>query len=268
MKSLVAQIKPFLWFLYPKHTLFEGPGLYSKIKVTQQGSRVNLYTGENDYIQTTMDPFVKPSGTHLDWFLAAPWFAGKFNGNINSLLILGMAGGAQVKAFNKYYNVKSVTAVEIDPLIIEIAKKYFQLNDKNLTIVNKDAVDFVAKDNGNYDVVIVDVFKENIVEGNCTSEDFFIGLQGLLAPDGVLFINKLAEDRSNDKMGIVLKKLFATVFTLQVRHTKYFVSTNSVSAPKNVRGVEIVFKKASVMCPDLKFFAKERACELVASKTT
>lgn len=66
-------------------------------------------------------------------------------------LILGLATGTLAKMLKG----ADVTGYEIDPAMIIVGKKYFDLDKiPNLKIVNKDAKNFV----GNFDVIFVDLY--------------------------------------------------------------------------------------------------------------
>ncbi|MBT8395170.1 MAG: spermine synthase, partial [Bacteroidia bacterium] len=57
-----------------------------------------------------------------------------------------------------------ITAIEIDPVIIEIAKEEFNLSEnKNLKIICADAYDFINQNKDLFDLVIVDLFIDNLV---------------------------------------------------------------------------------------------------------
>lgn len=78
-----------------------------------------------------------------------------------SVLLLGLAGGCNAHLINRYFPKSHITAVEIDPVMVDLGKKYFQLNKvKNLEIVIADALDYTnnlkAKDH--FDLVMVDCF--------------------------------------------------------------------------------------------------------------
>jgi spermidine synthase len=66
---------------------------------------------------------------------------------MNQILILGVGGGSVIKTLVDEIKFKgSITGVEIDPEIINIANTYFKLDEiKNLTIVIDDAFEFVLK---------------------------------------------------------------------------------------------------------------------------
>jgi len=205
--SFHSKLQEYFWFLNKEHTIYEQQGMYSQVKVTKRGLRLSLYTG-NKYLQSTINGKLTSTNSYFTWYLVAPWFSGKFKGNIESLLILGLGGGYQVKYYNQVYNVRKITGVEIDPVIVEIGKKYFDLNDLNLITITQDAYKFVETSSNFYDLIIVDLFKENKSENSRQSLTFLKTLKEKLFKDGVLFINKLNEDSSNKQLEIDLSKTF------------------------------------------------------------
>ena len=79
---------------------------------------------------------------------------------IENILALGLGGGSNVRLVKKLYPHAKITAVEIDPQMVEVASRYFGLSKiKNLNIVTTDAVKFVQdlKDE-HFDLVLVDCF--------------------------------------------------------------------------------------------------------------
>lgn len=253
MKVILNKLKALTWFLYKEETLFEGKGLYSTVQVKKRGTQIELYTGENKYLQTRVNPSIDPYGIHWDWYLLAPWMKGDFSNSIDSLLILGLGGGAQVKSYNYVYSVNQITAVEIDPLIIDLGKRFFGLNDANLTTINEDAFLFFDTTQARYDVIIIDSFKEDMFENNCQSPTYFNKINEHLAPDGVLLINKLVIDESNNKMGENLKKVYNTVITFQIKYTVFYAATNSQTAPQSVEQVMGILDQAQHINSKLYF---------------
>lgn len=74
---------------------------------------------------------------------------------IKNCLVLGLATGTLAKIINKKFKNAKITGVEIDPVMIEVGKKYFDLDKiPNLKIVNKDAKEF----SGHFDVIFVDLY--------------------------------------------------------------------------------------------------------------
>ncbi len=76
-----------------------------------------------------------------------------------SWLILGLAAGTLATEISKNYSPTNITGVEIDPLMIEIGKKYFSLNKiPNLEIINLDASQFILDAKHKFDYIFVDMY--------------------------------------------------------------------------------------------------------------
>ena len=61
-----------------------------------------------------------------------------------NILILGLGGGSALFWLRRRFPKIHLTVVEIDPVMIGIAQKYFHIGKiKDLTIVNQDAVEFI-----------------------------------------------------------------------------------------------------------------------------
>lgn len=82
--------------------------------------------------------------------------------NPTSVLIVGGGDGGVLREVCKHKSVTSVTMCEIDPMVVDVAKKYLSnstataFNDPRLTLVHADAAQFVKDKRDEYDVVIVD----------------------------------------------------------------------------------------------------------------
>ena len=75
---------------------------------------------------------------------------------VTSVLILGLATGTLANIIAKKYKGVKVTGVEIDPVMIEIGKKYFELDKiPNLKIVNIDANKYKFE---KVDLILVDLY--------------------------------------------------------------------------------------------------------------
>lgn len=235
-----------------QEVLFEGRGLYSAVQVTRWGSRVSLYTGKR-YLQSSYDPQRLPQGTVFDWYLVAPWLAGTFRGQVGRMLVLGLGAGAVVKLYNRAYQVESITGVEIDPLIIELGRQYFALNDANLQIVIGEAGSFLEKDSQKYDLILVDTFKENIFEFSCETSSFLQAAEAHLSAEGVLLINRVGETPNQD-LERDLMQVFKAVAALKVHNNIFYIATNAPSCPTNPEEACKVLAEAAESNSLLSFF--------------
>jgi len=112
---------------------------------------------------------------------------------MDHILVLGVAGGSVIKTLvdEIKFNGK-ITGVEIDSDIIEIANKYFKLDEINqLQIIIDDAFEFVLKTKEKYDLIIIDVFQDTTMP-NFLYERFFIDqICFLLQSKGVVLFNTM-----------------------------------------------------------------------------
>ncbi len=113
--------------------------------------------------------------------------------SMQHILVLGVAGGSVIKTLTNEINYKNkITGVEIDPDVIEIANKYFHLNQiKNLNIIIDDAFEYVLKTKNKYDLIIIDIFQDTKMP-NFLFEEFFCNRIGfLLNSKGYILFNTM-----------------------------------------------------------------------------
>lgn len=78
--------------------------------------------------------------------------------SIENILILGLGGGTLAKLLRKKYPESKIVGIEIDPIMIELGKKYLYLDKYNVEIKIQDAFKFLEKNTKKYDLVIVDTY--------------------------------------------------------------------------------------------------------------
>ena len=76
---------------------------------------------------------------------------------IRNILILGLGGGTVAKLLRKTYPKAKITGVEIDPIMIELGRKYLDLENYNIDIKIADALTYKLLPI-TYDLIIVDTY--------------------------------------------------------------------------------------------------------------
>lgn len=109
------------------------------------------------------------------------------------VLVLGVAGGSVIKTLVDEINyVGKITAVDIDSEIVEVAKKYFNLNEiNNLKIIIDDAQRFVQKTKSMYDLIIIDIFQDNVMPEFLFLPEFINATLSLLTANGKILFNTM-----------------------------------------------------------------------------
>ena len=146
--------------------------------------------------------------THYSRLMFASYF---FVPRQKRVLIVGLGGGAMVHFYEHYDPDVKVDAVEIDPKVVELADKYFDVRtQKNTKIVTEDAFKYFKDDKTLYDVIYMDAFLKPSEGTDATGQplrlkttEFYKGLRQHLTPDGIVVINLNVHQGTDDDLATV-----------------------------------------------------------------
>lgn len=137
----------------------------------------------------------------------------KKNKVIKNCLILGLGGGTLVKLIKENWPKAKITGVDIDPVMIELGKKYLGLEKVKVEIA--DAYNWIIKNKKkDFDLIIVDIYQGREFPKKFEEEKFLKLLIRLLSENGLTIFNRLyyGEKRSEAiKFGKKLEKIFLKV---------------------------------------------------------
>lgn len=130
-------------------------------------------------------------------------------------LVLGLGGGLTANLFIK--KECEVDGVDLDERIIEVAKKYFYLDERVKTFTD-DARHFLTVANKKYDYVLMDLFKAEEQPVHTITLESFTGLKQVLNENGCLIINWHGYLKEDKGLGtcILLNTLKKAGFVYQV----------------------------------------------------
>ena len=121
-----------------------------------------------------------------------------------NVLFVGGGGFSGPKYFLKTYPDVTVDVVEIDPVVIDVAEKYFDVNttDSRMHIYNDDARNFLSRTNQDkkYDIIILDAYSKSYVPFHLMTLEFYKLLESRLNTNGIIVSNQvgsLSGDSSN-----------------------------------------------------------------------
>lgn len=112
-----------------------------------------------------------------------------------NVLILGLGLGSIPELLEDYIGVEyEYVAVEIDPVIIELASEYSlpQLRSP-IEVRQADAYAFLQMDGRQFDLICVDVFQDATIPEHLNGDDFLELLKDSLAPNGAIAYNRIAD---------------------------------------------------------------------------
>ena len=108
-----------------------------------------------------------------------------------SILVIGAGDGGVVRELTRYPSVESIDMVEIDPLVVEVSKKYLpqtacRLNDERVHIYYEDGLRFVRSKEDQYDLIIVDSTDPFGPGEGLFTKEFYGSCYKALKEDGIM----------------------------------------------------------------------------------
>jgi spermidine synthase len=115
------------------------------------------------------------------------------------VLIIGLGGGGMIHFLRRTDSGVSIDAVEIDPLVVEVADKFFGVRTgEKVRVITADGLKFIAepKETKAYDVIYLDAFLKPSAETDETgaplalrTQEFYKQIQSKLKPGGLAAFN-------------------------------------------------------------------------------
>ncbi|KHJ40836.1 UTP--glucose-1-phosphate uridylyltransferase [Trichuris suis] len=143
------------------------------------------------------------------------------------ILIIGVGGGCLPMYIRHTYPDVNIVAVEIDPTIIEVAKRWFSfVEDEKLRVVINDGVKYIreaCRTGERFDCIMIDVAGDTMEDSLLAPLPQFVSAQcledckTLVEPYGVVVMNFLcynSESMRSKKREI--KRIFTTAFAMKI----------------------------------------------------
>jgi spermidine synthase len=172
--------------------VYERDSAYNFIQVVQVGTRTELLLNEGQAVHSVYDPTNLLTGGPWDYFLIANYFrpAQHTEPIPHQVAILGLAGGTEVRQYVAAYGHQvQITGVEIDPVVVQVAKRYFRADQPELHPVVADARYWLATTRGRYDVICLDAYQAPYIPWYMATQQFFQLVRQHLRPGGVAVLN-------------------------------------------------------------------------------
>lgn len=97
-----------------------------------------------------------------------------------------MAGGTIAHLFTQVYGPVAIDGVELDPEIVDVGRKYFDMNEPNLHVSIQDGRTFLASTQKKYDILTMDAFNQAYIPFQLVTLEFFKEIHAHLGPNGSL----------------------------------------------------------------------------------
>jgi spermidine synthase len=226
--------------------LFRGNSNFGRLQVIESRDGHRYYL--NDYLmQNTYEPSSKQSLSLFTYALHDLAIA--YTARLDSVLCIGMGVGIVPGRFAA--EGLRVDVVEINPAVVPVAQKFFDLDVSRLNLVIGDGRQVLNGNTNRYDAVILDAFLGDSSPSHLMTREAFTAVRAVMHEQGVLVINCFG-DRTpgKDFFAASLQKTLRAVFADVRLHESgngnmFFVASPSPLSPK--RQVEL-----SRVHPDLR----------------
>ena len=135
---------------------------------------------------------------------------------------LGLGTGALTKFCYRQFPQAQVTAVELNPSVIQICEAMFKLppNDARLQVLEMDAMDYVmaTHNHDTVDVLQVDLYDATARGPVLDTPAFYEACAACLTADGIMTINLFGDHPSYAKNLKAMRPAFADIICLQEVH--------------------------------------------------
>ena len=140
---------------------------------------------------------------------------------LRRVLAIGLGGGTSVRQFTTFYPDVSVEAVEIDPLIVTTAERFFGVQQSDrLRIHVADGRAYLRSAAGPYDLVTIDAYTRgrygSTIPPHLVTREFFTEVASKLSEEGIVHFHSYAgrDTRFSRAMYKTLASVFPSVVIL------------------------------------------------------
>ena len=186
---------------------------YAQVVEEPDGDRI-LQLNEGQAIHSLYKPGSYLTGRYWDGLIVMPFAA--LGHAPERVAILGNAAGTAARMYGHYFPDARVDGVEIDGELTDIGRRYFDLGGPNLHTYTDDARPWLRRSDGDYDVIVVDAYRQPYIPFYLATREFFELARDRLAPGGVVVVN-VGHPEGNDDLEKAISATMADVFGTVLR---------------------------------------------------
>lgn len=204
--------------------VFETEFAYNYIEVLQIDGYTYLRLNDGQGVHSTYHPTQLFFGGPWEQFLVAPYFnAPPYEPNqINRIAIVGLAAGTTARQATAAYGPIPIDGYEIDPIIVEAGRDYFEMTMPNLNAIVADGRWGLEHSPHLYSIIAVDAYRPPYIPPHLTTKEFFQIAYDHLEDDGTLAINvgrAPGDRRLIDDLAATIGSVFPSIYVMDIPHT-------------------------------------------------
>ncbi|HET8862809.1 MAG TPA: fused MFS/spermidine synthase, partial [Solirubrobacterales bacterium] len=201
---------------------------YARVVERPDGSRA-LELNEGQAVHSLYRPGTYLTGDYWDGHLYLPFAAttpsdlhrgpnrASMQVGSSRIAILGNAAGTVARAYGHFFPRTAVDAVEIDPELTELGRRYFDLHNPRMRVFAEDARPWLERSAGGYDAIMVDAYRQPYIPFYLATREFFELARDRLAPGGLVIVN-VGHPEGSDELERVLGRTMAAAFPRVLRY--------------------------------------------------
>ena len=233
--------------------LFEKESLYHYVRVVEEGNirRLQFRRSGVDFEESAINirnPLDFPLHYYklmMAGFIHCP--------NPQRILFVGLGGGTLVRAIRHYYPNVQIDVIELDPVVVEVARAYFGFQeDSRMKVYIRDArvqMNRLAGQGARYDMIFLDAFRGGYIPYHLTTQEFMELVARLLEANGVVVSNLQPGFASYHYQ----RRTIARVFPSEWAYGRYGnVIVVASRKPQNISREELI-KRAEQLQAEKKF---------------
>ncbi|MGZ5433244.1 MAG: spermidine synthase, partial [Thermoanaerobaculia bacterium] len=171
------------------------------------------------------------SGNYIDFATDGQYvYWNQYSGSakIRRVLMIGLGGGTAARQFARFYPDAVVDIVEVDPLVVDVAKRYFGVTPaERLRIHIADGRTFLARSREQWDLIIIDAYTVNrygdTIPAHLTTREFFTTVAARLGDGGIVHFHCAFAD---SKLSAAIHTTMASVFPSVLRTGGEFLASS------------------------------------------
>jgi spermidine synthase len=204
--------------------IYETESAYNYIQVLKQDDYYYLRLNEGQGVHSVYNPNVSFYGGPWEEVLPGPFFnAAPYDpANIKRIAIVGLAAGTTARQATAVFGAIPIDGFEIDPKIVEVGRKYFDMNEPNLNVIIQDGRWGLDHSPFTYQIISVDAYRPPYIPPEFTTKEFFQIVHQHLSQDGVLVINvgRAPNDRRLiNALSSTIRTVFPSIYVIDIPNT-------------------------------------------------
>lgn len=163
--------------------LFSARSEYQQIDIFETPEFGRVLTLDGNVMLTERDEFIYDEMiTHVPMAV---------HPDIRDILVIGAGDGGVVKELTRYDRVGRIDLVEMDPVVLNACREYLpanacRLDDSRVHIYYENALKFIRRCEGEYDLIIVDSTDPFGPSEGLFTREFYGSCYTALKPDGIM----------------------------------------------------------------------------------